>query len=36
MHFWPFGGQVIDTPGVREFAMIDVERRNSALFPEDI
>ena len=26
MHFWKFGGSVIDTPGVREFAMIDVEK----------
>ena len=26
MHFWDFGGSVIDTPGVREFAMIDVEK----------
>ncbi len=26
MHFWHFGGAVIDTPGVREFAMIDVEK----------
>lgn len=34
MHFWPFGGQVIDTPGVREFAMIDVEKKKSALFSE--
>jgi ribosome biogenesis GTPase len=34
MHFWDFGGNVIDTPGVREFAMIDIEkRRSTALFP---
>jgi ribosome biogenesis GTPase len=26
MHFWDFGGNVIDTPGVREFAMIDIEK----------
>ena len=26
MHFWEFGGSVIDTPGVREFAMIDVQK----------
>lgn len=26
MHFWDFGGSVIDTPGVREFAMIDVDK----------
>ncbi len=31
MHFWPFGGQVIDTPGVREFAMIDVEKKKSSI-----
>ncbi|MCT3759423.1 ribosome small subunit-dependent GTPase A [Elizabethkingia anophelis] len=35
MHFWPFGGQVIDTPGVREFAMIDVEKEEiQHYFPE--
>lgn len=26
MYFWDFCGNVIDTPGVREFAMIDVEK----------
>lgn len=35
MHFWPFGGGVIDTPGVREFAMIDVEKEEiQHYFPE--
>lgn len=35
MHFWPFGGAVIDTPGVREFAMIDVEKEEiQHYFPE--
>lgn len=35
MHFWDFGGSVIDTPGVREFAMIDVEREEiQHFFPE--
>ena len=35
MHFWQFGGAVIDTPGVREFAMIDVEKEEiQHYFPE--
>lgn len=35
MHFWKFGGSVIDTPGVREFAMIDVEKEDiQHYFPE--
>lgn len=35
MHFWYFGGSVIDTPGVREFAMIDVEKEEiQHYFPE--
>lgn len=35
MHFWSFGGSVIDTPGVREFAMIDVEKEEiQHYFPE--
>jgi ribosome biogenesis GTPase len=35
MHFWKFGGSVIDTPGVREFAMIDVEKEDiQHFFPE--
>lgn len=35
MHFWNFGGAVIDTPGVREFAMIDVEKEEiQHYFPE--
>ena len=33
--FWDFGGSVIDTPGVREFAMIDVEKEEiQHYFPE--
>lgn len=35
MHFWHFGGSVIDTPGVREFAMIDVKKEEiQHFFPE--
>ena len=35
MHFWNFGGSVIDTPGVREFAMIDVQKDEiQHYFPE--
>lgn len=35
MHFWNFGGSVIDTPGVREFAMIDVQKEEILhYFPE--
>lgn len=35
MYFWDFGGSVIDTPGVREFAMIDVEKQEiQHYFPE--
>ncbi|MGZ5209412.1 MAG: ribosome small subunit-dependent GTPase A [Kaistella sp.] len=35
MHFWDFGGSVIDTPGVREFAMIDVHKEEiQHYFPE--
>lgn len=35
MHFWNFGGSVIDTPGVREFALIDVEKEEiQHYFPE--
>lgn len=35
MHFWKFGGSVIDTPGVREFAMIDVQKEEiQHYFPE--
>ncbi|WP_297984156.1 ribosome small subunit-dependent GTPase A [uncultured Chryseobacterium sp.] len=35
MHFWHFGGNVIDTPGVREFAMIDVKKEEiQHYFPE--
>lgn len=35
MHFWDFGGSIIDTPGVREFAMIDVQKEEiQHYFPE--
>lgn len=35
MHFWNFGGSVIDTPGVREFAMIDMQKEDiQHFFPE--
>lgn len=35
MHFWSFGGYVIDTPGVREFGMINVEKEElQHYFPE--
>ena len=35
MHFWSFGGSVIDTPGVREFAMVDIEKEEiQHFFPE--
>jgi ribosome biogenesis GTPase len=35
MHFWHFGGNVIDTPGVREFAMIDIQKEEvQHYFPE--
>ena len=35
MHFWGFGGSVIDTPGVREFAMVDIEKEEiQHFFPE--
>lgn len=35
MLFWSFGGSVIDTPGVREFAMIDVCKEEiQHYFPE--
>lgn len=35
MHFWDFGGSVVDTPGVREFAMIDVQKEEiQHYFPE--
>lgn len=35
MHFWDFGGSVIDTPGVREFGMINVEKEEiQHYFPE--
>lgn len=36
MHFWDFGGTVIDTPGVREFAMIDVEKEDIQHYFPDI
>lgn len=35
MFFWNFGGSVIDTPGVREFAMIDFDKNEiQDYFPE--
>lgn len=35
MHFWSFSGSVIDTPGVREFALIDIEKEEvQHYFPE--
>lgn len=35
MYFWDFGGGVIDTPGVREFAMINIEKEEiQHYFPE--
>lgn len=35
MLFWEFGGSVIDTPGVREFGMIDVQKEEiQHYFPE--
>lgn len=35
MYFWNFGGSVIDTPGVREFGLIDVEKEEiQHYFPE--
>lgn len=36
MHEWDFGGSVIDTPGVREFAMIDVLSEEIQSFFPDI
>lgn len=36
MHFWAFGGAVIDTPGVREFAMIDVVKEEIQHYFPDI
>lgn len=36
MHFWDFGGSVIDTPGVREFAMIDVRKEEIQHYFPDI
>ena len=35
MHDLPFGGRVIDTPGVREFGLVDIDREELAqYFPE--
>lgn len=35
MYSWDFGGSVIDTPGVREFAMVDVQASDiQHFFPE--
>lgn len=36
MFFWDFGGKVIDTPGVREFAMIDVQKEEIQHYFPDI
>jgi len=36
MFFWHFGGKVIDTPGVREFAMIDVKKEEIQHYFPDI
>lgn len=35
MHDLPFGGRIIDTPGVREFGIVDIERKELAqYYPE--
>jgi ribosome biogenesis GTPase len=35
MYDLPFGGKIIDTPGMREFGLIDIERQElSGYFPE--
>jgi ribosome biogenesis GTPase len=35
MHDLPFGGKIIDTPGMREFGLVDIERQElSGYFPE--
>ena len=35
MYDLPFGGRIIDTPGMREFGLVDVERHElSGYFPE--
>lgn len=35
MHDLPFGGKIIDTPGIREFALVDIEENEvSHYFPE--
>ncbi|XOD67655.1 MAG: ribosome small subunit-dependent GTPase A [Flavobacteriales bacterium Tduv] len=32
---WPFGGQIIDTPGIKSFGLVDMERDEiQAYFPE--
>ncbi len=35
MHDLPFGGAVIDTPGMKEFGLVDIEKAElSGYFPE--
>lgn len=35
MHAWPFGGFVIDTPGIKEFGLVDMEKDEvQDYFPE--
>ena len=35
MYDLPFGGKIIDTPGLREFALMDIEKNElSHYFPE--
>jgi ribosome biogenesis GTPase / thiamine phosphate phosphatase len=35
MHDLPFGGQIIDTPGIREFGLVDISKQElSHYFPE--
>jgi ribosome biogenesis GTPase len=35
MHDLPFGGAVIDTPGMKEFGIVDIEKAElSGYFPE--
>ncbi len=35
MHEWPFGGFIIDTPGIKEFGLVDMEKEElQDYFPE--
>ncbi len=35
MHDLPFGGQLIDTPGMKEFGLVNIEKQElSGYFPE--